>query len=155
MEFGINCATILIGYDTSFLKRTHVVINGDVESNPGPIASAISHRVAIGRYYNRAVYLSGGHITNMNACCCQKYEKTIFKHCGCNMVTMVEIFNDEVRVVKDEYTPKDLEFCIATIELVYDVSFLKILQLIVDGDIESNPGPTPKGTPKGRKAKKT
>ena len=46
---------------------------------------------------------------------------------------------------------------ILSIELVYDVSFLKILKLIVDGDVESNPGPTntPTGTPKGRKAKRT
>ena len=43
-----------------------------------------------------------------------------------------------------------------TVELVYDISFLKLLQLIVDGDIESNPRPsnTPTGTPKGRKTKR-
>ena len=47
--------------------------------------------------------------------------------------------------------------CIATVELVYDVSFLKLLLLIVDGDVESNPGPsnTPTGKQKGRKTKKT
>ena len=38
-----------------------------------------------------------------------------------------------------------------TVELVYDVSFAKPLQLIVDGDVESNPGlsNTLTGTPKG------
>ena len=47
--------------------------------------------------------------------------------------------------------------CIATVELVYDLSFLKLLLLIVDGDVESNPGPsnTPTGKQKGRKTKKT
>ena len=47
--------------------------------------------------------------------------------------------------------------CIAIVELVYDVSFLKLLQLIVDGDVELNLGPldTPTGTQKGRKTKKT
>ena len=41
--------------------------------------------------------------------------------------------------------------------IVYDVSFLKLLQLIVDGDVELNPGPsnTPTGKQKGRKTKKT
>ena len=43
------------------------------------------------------------------------------------------------------------------LNLVYDVSFQKLLQLIVDGDVESNPGPsnTPTGKQKGRKTKKT
>ena len=47
--------------------------------------------------------------------------------------------------------------CIATVELAYDVSFQKLLQLIVDGDVESNPGPsnTATGVPKGRKTKRT
>ena len=37
-------------------------------------------------------------------------------------------------------------------QVEYNVSFLKQRQLIVDGDVEVNPGPT--GTPKGRKMKK-
>ena len=43
------------------------------------------------------------------------------------------------------------------LNLVYDVSFQKLLQLIVDGDVESNPGPsnTVTGVPKGRKTKRT
>ena len=43
------------------------------------------------------------------------------------------------------------------LNLVYDVSFKKLLQLIVDGDVESNPGPsnTVTGVPKGRKTKRT
>ena len=36
-------------------------------------------------------------------------------------------------------------------ELGFDVSFLKLSQLLADGDIKSNPGPVT-GTPKGRKA---
>ena len=42
----------LIGYayDTSFLNRRQVVINGDVESNPGPVSSVQSYRAAIGRF---------------------------------------------------------------------------------------------------------
>ena len=52
-----------------------------------------------------------------------------------------------------EFSEKDLKFCITTIELGYDVSFLKLLQLIVDGDVELNPGPT-NTTPKGRQPKK-
>ena len=43
------------------------------------------------------------------------------------------------------------------LNLVYDVSFQKLLQLIVDGDVESNPGPsnTATGIAKGRKTKRT
>ena len=43
------------------------------------------------------------------------------------------------------------------LNLVYDVSFKKLLQLIVDGDVESNPGPsnTATGIAKGRKTKRT
>ena len=41
-----------------------------------------------------------------------------------------------------EFSEKDLKFRIATIGLGYDVSFLKLLKLIVDGDVEVNPGPT-------------
>ena len=43
-----------IVYDTSFLKQKQVVINGDVESNPGPISSIQAHRAAIGRFYGKA-----------------------------------------------------------------------------------------------------
>ena len=55
----------------------------------------------------------------------------------------------------------DIEYhCITLNSLInlvvsYDTSSLKRKQLVIDGDVESNPGPTPKGTPKGRKAKKT
>ena len=39
--------------------------------------------------------------------------------------------------------------------LSYDTSFLKRTQVVVNGDVESNPGPTnnPTGTPRGRKRK--
>ena len=48
---------------------------------------------------------------------------------------MIEMFDNNLLEKQNEYTVKDLEFCIATVELVYDVSFLKLLQLIVDGDV--------------------
>ena len=48
----------LFTYDTSFLKRKQVVVNGDVESNPGPTTSIESYRAAIGRYSGRAKYIS-------------------------------------------------------------------------------------------------
>ena len=149
--------TIQFPYDTSFLKRIEVVINGDVESNPGPIASAQLHHIAIGRYYNKVVYLNNGLDGNIEMCFCHKYEQSIFKHSGYNFLTMIEMFDNNLVEKHNEYTAKDLEFCIATIELVCDISFLKLLQLIVDGDVELNPGPsnTPTGTQKGRKTKKT
>ena len=45
---------LLLTYDTSFLKRSQVVINGDIESNPGPISSIEAYRAAIGRFYGKA-----------------------------------------------------------------------------------------------------
>ena len=123
---------IEFSYDTSFLRRLQVVINGDVESNPGPIASALSRRIAIGRYYSKAVHLSSGLHNNIDVCFCQKYEKSIYKYSGYNFLTMIEMFDNNLLEKQNEYTVKDLEFCIATVELVYDVSFLKLLLLIVD-----------------------
>ena len=87
---------IEFSYDTSFLRRLQVVINGDVESNPGPIASALSHRIAIGRYYSKAVYLSSGLYTNIEVCSCQKYEESIYKHSGYNFLTMIEMFDNNL-----------------------------------------------------------
>ena len=110
--------TIQFPYDTSFLKRIEVVINGDVESNPGPIASAQLHRIAIGRYYNKAVYLSTGLDGNTEMCFCHRYEQSIFKHSGYNFLTMIEMFDNNLVEKHNEYTAKDLEFCIATIELI-------------------------------------
>ena len=37
-------------YDTSFLNRNQVVIDGDVESNPGPIQSVQAYRASIGTF---------------------------------------------------------------------------------------------------------
>ena len=106
---------------------------------------------------NKAVYLNNGLDSNIEICFCHKYEQSIFKHSGYNFKTMIEMFDNNLVEKHNEYTAKDLEFCIATIELVYDISFLKLLQLIVDGDVELNPGPsnTPTGKQKGRKTKKT
>ncbi len=79
-------------YDTSFLNRQKVVIDGDVESNPGPIASAQAHRTAIGIYYSKATFLSDQTYTGINDCCCQKYEDLILKLSGYNGLTMREFF---------------------------------------------------------------
>ena len=115
--------------DTYKIFRLQLVINGDVESNPGPIASALAHRIAIGRYYSKAAYLSYGLYNNIDVCFCQKYEESISKHSGYNFLTMIEFFDNNLLEKHHEYTPKDLEFCIATIELVYDVS-LSVCQFV-------------------------
>ena len=77
--------------------------------------------------------------------------------------------NKSYRVGNKSYRVGNKSYGVGTsfiflIEIVCDVSFLKVLQLLVDGDIESNPGPTdnientpakgkgrPKGTPKKNK----
>ena len=91
-----------------------------------------AYRAAIGSYYSRAKSLSCPSYESLNTCPCRNYEDIIFIHPGF----------------------RNLDFSIAVIELIYDVSFTKLLQLIVDGDVEVHPGPTHnKGTPKGRKTK--
>ena len=121
-----------------------------------------AHRAAIGRYYSRAIHLSNPSENLMNICCCKKYENEILKFSGFNYLTLHRFFSSELYNIHEygEFTEKHLEFCVM-IETVFNVSFLKVLQLLVDGDIESNPGPTdnientptrgkgrPKGTPK-------
>ena len=100
-----------------------------------------AHRTAIGRYYNKARLLSSRK--HFNYCGCKKYEKDIYKLSHYTDSVMHKLFhnNDNNSSIGKEFTEKDLEFCIVTIEHVFDVSFLKILQLVIDG-IESNPGPT-------------
>ena len=44
------CQALKTSYDTSSLKRKQLVIDGDVESNPGPISSVEGYRAAIGRF---------------------------------------------------------------------------------------------------------
>ena len=91
-----------------------------------------AYRAAIGSYYNRAKYLSCQIDQLLNTCPCRNYKDVTFIHWGFG----------------------NLNFCISVIELIYDVSFTKLLQLIVDGDVELNPGPTNMNTPGGRKLKK-
>ena len=43
---------LVVAYDTSSLKRKQLVIDGDVESNPGPISSVEGYRAPIGRISN-------------------------------------------------------------------------------------------------------
>ena len=97
-----------------------------------------AHRTAIGRYYNKARSLSSRK--QFNYCGCKKYEKDIYKLSHYDSV-FHKFFNNSTAHKGKEFTEKDLEFCIVTIEHMFDVSFLKILQLVIDG-IESNPGPT-------------
>ena len=91
-----------------------------------------AYRAAVGSYYNKAKKFSCLQDDPPNACSCRNYKDVTFIHWGFG----------------------NLNFCISVIELIYDVSFTKLLKLIVDGDVELNPGPTNMNTPKGRKSKK-
>ena len=117
INYQIACfAQRLIAYDTSFLTRKQVTIDGDVESNPGPIPLE-AHRASIGRYYNKSKYLSNIDQFNTNmSCFFSAYLNYLVLH-----------FNKIFGLFL-------LEF--------YDSSFLKRVQLLIDGDVESNPGPT-------------
>ena len=48
-----------VAYDTSFLRHTKLIIDGDVESNPGPVSSVESHRAAIGRHNGKFKLITG------------------------------------------------------------------------------------------------
>ena len=98
-----------------------------------------AHRAAIGKYYSKARRLSNPSANTMNICFCQIYEDAVLKLTGYNYLTTYRFFSNHENV---ESMEKDLEFIVAMIETVFNVSFLKVLQLLVDGDIESNPGPT-------------
>ena len=123
--------TDLFSYDTSSLKRTQVVIDGDVESNPGPSSSIEGYRAAIGRYYFKAVSLS--QKINMFCCSCEKYENAFYKSSRSNLFTMMKLdFYEEIKCLypSDDCSSfndncRDLRFCITAIESIFDVSFLK------------------------------
>ena len=53
-----------LAYDTSFLKHEKLIIDGDVESNPGPVSSVESYRAAIGRHNGK--FKSRENVTAMN-----------------------------------------------------------------------------------------
>ena len=89
-------------YDTSFLNRKKVVIDGDVESNPGPVASAQAHRTAVGSYYNTARILSNVPDLNYVTCSCHKYKDFVEFKMNC----------------------KDFNFCIVAIE--FTSSFISL-----------------------------
>ena len=57
-------------FDTSFLNRNQVVIDGDVESNPGLIQSIQAYRTSVGRFYDTARL----KCKNFDKCYCQEYE---------------------------------------------------------------------------------
>ena len=46
-----------VSYDISFLYHAQFIIDGDVESNPGP-TSVESYRASIGVFYNKGRHLS-------------------------------------------------------------------------------------------------
>ena len=83
-----------------------------------------AYRAAIGRYYNKARSLSSRK--QFNYCGCKKYEKDIYKLSHYDSV-FHKFFNSSSVHKEKEFTEKDLEFCIVTIEHMFDVSFLKIL----------------------------
>ena len=121
-----------------------------------------AYRAAIGRYYNKSRFMSNSSDLN-TICYCKRYEEVISHMSRENYLTMTQVLYGDLFNVRELRisSVKDLEFCIATIETVFDVTFLKALQLLVDGDIESNPGPTDniditpkgKGRPKGSSKK--
>ena len=46
--------SIVISFDTSALKWKQVLIDGDIESNPGPVSSVEGYRAAIGRFNGKS-----------------------------------------------------------------------------------------------------
>ena len=117
-----------------------------------------AYRAAIGRYYCKALSLT--RIMHVNSCSCQMYEEGYFKSSRFNMNTMMKLgFYEEIEYLEtSNYSStftencRDLQFCIIAIESMYDISFLKIIELIACGDVEVNPGPATNNveTPKGR-----
>ena len=52
--------------DVSFLNRKQLLIDGDVESNPGPMVSIEAHRACIGRFHDKCKRLSNIEEFNTN-----------------------------------------------------------------------------------------
>ena len=142
-----------------------------------------AHRAAIGRYYNRAYHASNkSEISDEeNECYCNY----LVEDCNIQVIT-VDDFTDfryrfhkyltrcfeqiilEIRSIDEsEFEHRyynHLFDCYGKIlDVVDDPTYLNILKLLLDGDVESNPGPTdnitdktpgkgrPKGTPKKNK----
>ena len=136
-----------------------MVVNGDVESNPGPISSFEWYRAALGRYCCKAVKSLSQSI-HVNSCYCQKYERGFSQSTRFDINKMMKLgfYEDINHLDLSDYGSsftdncRDLKFCITAIESMYDVSFLKMIELIACGDVEVNPGPATNNieTPKGR-----
>ena len=60
--YGMN-----ISYDTSFMNRIKVVMDGDVETNPGPCSSIECYSAAIGRH-NRSKQVQKRQVSNDFTC---------------------------------------------------------------------------------------
>ena len=117
-----------------------------------------AYRSSIGRYYCKAVSLS--QIIHLYSCNCQKYERCFAESTRYDINKMIKLgFYDEINYLDmsdycSSFTDncRDLRFCITAVESMYDVSFLRIIELIACGDVEVNPGPATNNveTPKGR-----
>ena len=69
-----------VEYNVSFLKRLQLIVDGDVEVNPGPTVSVEAYRAAIGSYYSRAKYLSSMVNKSLNICPCRNYKDVTLIH---------------------------------------------------------------------------
>ena len=149
--------------DTSFLERKQLVINGDVESNPGPIQSIQACRAANGRLYYKSLLLK--YIDTCSCQACEEYvcddtkDSSVLNEIEfCSVVCDDFSLKNHQKIKNKRNTTLENEKFISKIDVidlkVHDLSFLKLSELLKDADVESNPGPTPNpGTPKGRKAK--
>ena len=130
--------------------------------------SVEAYRASIGRFYTRAKLLSSGEDNSPNECFCAFYETRMCKeHDVYDRDTLRRIYDyfgeryKELEIEIESCNETNIAFyqhlfdCYDKIlEVVesYDASFLKVLKLLIDGDVESNPGPvsTNVETPKGR-----
>ena len=132
-----------------------------------------SYRASIGRFYYKAKLLSNVEAIFQQNCYCSIYDdyltedrnpiesydfKTLCRFHDyffkCFKQIEIEIDScDDNEIGFYEYLFDCYEKIVEVVES-YDASFLKVLKLLVDGDIESNPGPTLNDTPKKGRPKK-
>ena len=133
-----------------------------------------AHRAAIGRYYNRAYHASNkSDISDEeNECYCNY----LVEDCNIQVITVDDYTDfryrfhkyltrcfDQIILEIKSIDESEFEYgfynhlfdCYGKIlDVVDDPTYLKILKLLLDGDIESNPGPTFNDTPKKGRRKK-
>ena len=142
-----NYGTTKSCYDISFLKRFHLIIDGDIESNPRLIPIE-AYRVATGKFNIKHVSRINGsvHINGL----VKMYHILFFP-----LISSILLFLLNIMLLSMIFIILDLSFkkcanyvCINNKYYAvnnfafYDLSHLKRLELLLDGDIESNPGPT-------------